>query len=94
MLRGADQFPTCIGGSIVRRKGRNKVIVEAKRREELEGLHGRVWTQEEVAKVYVITSIIGNTVVVRRKDDGTVGSLDYQTGPPTLYFNWRQAPPN
>ena len=78
----------------MRRKRRKKVVVESKSREELEGLHGRVWTQEEVARVYIITSVIGNTVVVRRKDDGTVGSLDYQTGPPTLYFNWRQGPAN
>ena len=78
----------------MRRKRRNKVVVEAKSQAELEGLYGRVWTQQEVAKEFVITAIVGNTVVVRRKDDGTVGSLDYQTGPPNLYFNWRQSPSN
>ena len=76
------------------RRKRQKIVAEPKSREELEGLHGRVWTQQEVAKLYIITAIMGNTVVVRRKDDGTVGSLDYQTGPPNLYFNWRQAPAN
>lgn len=78
----------------MRRKRQSKVVVEAKSQEELEGLYGRVWTQQEVAKEFVITAIIGNTVVVRRKDEGTVGSLDYQTGPPHLYFNWRQASPD
>jgi hypothetical protein len=78
----------------VRRKRQNKVVVEAKSREELEGLYGPVWTQQEVAKLYIITAIVGNTLVVRRKDDGTGGSIDYQTGPPNLFFNWRQAPAN
>ncbi len=76
------------------RRKRQKIVVKPRSQEELEGLYGRVWTQQEVAKLYIITAIVGNTIVVRRKDDGAVGRLDYQTGPPNLYFNWRPAPAN
>jgi hypothetical protein len=75
------------------RKRRNKIVVEPKSREELERLYGSVLTQQDVAKLYVLTAIVGNTVVVRRKDNGVVGSLDFQSGEQTLYFNWREAPP-
>jgi hypothetical protein len=71
------------------RKKRAKVEVEPKTREELERLFGRVWSQQELAKEFIITSIIGLTVIVRGKDDpGTVGSLDYQNAP-RLYYNYR-----
>jgi len=72
-----------------RRKRRAKIEVEPKSREELEALYGRVWSQQDIAREFVITSIIGLTVIVRGKDaPGTVGSLDYQNEP-RLYYNFR-----
>lgn len=75
----------------MRRKQRNVTVVQpAKSREELESLYGRVWSMQDVAKEFVITPIIGNTVVVRRKVDNAVGTLEYQEGPPCLYFDFKQ----
>lgn len=74
-----------------RRKKRAKIVVEPKTREELERLHGRVWSQQEIAREFIIVSIVGLTVIVRRKADDVVGSLDYQNAP-RLYYNFRPAP--
>jgi hypothetical protein len=74
-----------------RRKKRAKIVVEPKTREELERLYGRVWSQQEIAAEYVITGIVGLTVIVRRKADDVVGSLDYQNAP-RLYYNFQPAP--
>ena len=77
----------------MRRKRRNVLPAQpAKSRSELEALHGRVWTVQDVAKDFIITSVLGHTVVVRRKDDDTVGTLEYQEGPPFLYFSFTQQP--
>jgi len=75
----------------MRRKRRNVLRAQpAKSRNELEALHGRVWTVQEVAKEFVITSIIGDTVVVRRKEGDLGGTLRYQQGPPMLYFDFKR----
>jgi hypothetical protein len=71
-----------------RRKKRAKIEVEPKTRKELERLYGRVWSQQEIAAEFIVTSIVGLTVIVRRKADDVVGSLDYQNEP-RLYFNFR-----
>jgi hypothetical protein len=74
----------------MRRKRRNVISAQpVKTRAELEALHGRVWTLQEVAREFVITSIIGTTVVVRRKTDSVVGLLEYQGD---LYFDFRPQP--
>lgn len=52
-----------------------------KTREELEAEYGEVWDVRQLAKAFVVTSIIGNEIVVRRRDDGVVGSLTYQNHP-------------
>jgi len=73
----------------MRRKRRKVTIAQpAKTRSELEALHGRIWTVQEVARDFVITAIIGQTVVVRRKADDLVGTLRYQQGPPLLYYDF------
>ena len=75
----------------MRRRRRNVIIAQpTKSRSELEALHGRLWTLREIAREFVILSRIGHTVVVRRKDDDTVGTLAYQEGPPFVYFNFKQ----
>ncbi len=74
-----------------RRKKQVKIVVEPKTKEELERLYGRVWSQQEIAREFIITSIVGLTVIVRRKADGVVGSLDFQNEP-RLYYNFRPAP--
>lgn len=73
-----------------RRKPR-KVTPPPKSREELEQQFGKVWDTSEVARDFVITSIIANEVVVRRKSDNRVGKLTFQNGP-LLYYNFVEAP--
>ena len=74
----------------MRRRRRTISVQPVKSRAELEAQFGRVWTVQEVAKEFVISAIIGSTVVVRRKADDVVGSLQYQEGPPCLYFNFTE----
>jgi hypothetical protein len=58
----------------------------ARIREELEARFGRVWTADELAKEFVVTAIIPPTVVVRRRADDVVGSMEFQGD---LYFNFQ-----
>ena len=75
----------------MRRRRRNVIIAQpTKSQSELEAQHGRVWTLREIAREFVITSIIGHTVVVRRKADDAVSTLEYQEGPPFLYFGFTE----
>jgi hypothetical protein len=57
-------------------------------RQALEARHGTVWTAEELQAEFVITAFIGSTVVVRRKADDVVGTLQF-TRRPHLFFNFQ-----
>ena len=57
----------------------------ARNREALEAQYGKVWTVDELAKEFVITAIIPPSVVVRRRADNMVGSMQFQG---ELYFNF------
>lgn len=75
----------------MRRKRRSVLRAQpAMSRSDLETQFGKVWTVQDVAREFVITSIIGHTVVVRRKQDNAVGTLEYQEGPPCLYHSFMQ----
>ena len=58
-------------------------------RQELERRHGRVWDLRELAAEFVITAFMAPFVVVRRKVDGVVGSLEFQHLP-RYYFGWQE----
>lgn len=58
-------------------------------RVELERRHGRVWSLRELASSFIIIGFMAPFVVVRRKADGVVGSLEFQHDP-RLYFNWKE----
>lgn len=74
-----------------RPKKQRRIVPPTKTRKELEEQHGQVWDVQALAHEFVITSIIGNTVVVRRKADDVVGTLQHQSNPP-LYFGFVEAP--
>ncbi len=61
--------------------------VNARSRKELEAQYGRVWTADELAQEFVVTAIIPPSVVVRRRADNVVGSMEFQGD---LYFNFQQ----
>jgi hypothetical protein len=57
-------------------------------REALETQYGRVWDTQELAAQFDVIGFMAPIVVVRRKSDGVKGSLEFQHGPPRLYFNF------
>jgi hypothetical protein len=60
----------------------------SKSRVELTALYGEVWSTEELGRSFVVTAIIGSSVVVRRKSDDAVGTMEVQTGPPQFYYRF------
>jgi hypothetical protein len=75
----------------MRRKRRNVITAQpAKSREQIEAQYGRTWDTAELARDFIVTAIIDHTVVVRRKVDDVVGTLQYQEGPPCLYYSFVQ----
>lgn len=57
-------------------------------RNALEAKYGKVWSAEELEQEFVATAFIGQTVVVRRKADDVVGTLEF-TQRPHLFFNFQ-----
>ena len=58
------------------------------RKEALERKYGQVWTTDELARDFAVTGFLAPLVVVRRKSDGRVGSLEF-SHTPRFYFNWQ-----
>lgn len=56
-------------------------------RESLEAQHGQVWTTSEMGNDFNVTGFMAPYVVVKRKSDGKVGSLEF-THMPRFYFNF------
>lgn len=63
-----------------------------KSRAELEALYGEVWSPDTFGGVFVVTAIVGSTLVVRRKSDNIVGTVEVQEGPPQFYFRFTPQP--
>lgn len=58
-------------------------------RAELEHRHGKVLDPVELAAAFTVVGFAAPLVVVRRKADGVVGSMEFQHEP-RLYFNWQE----
>lgn len=56
-------------------------------REELQEKYGRVWNTEELAAEFEIKAFIAPMVVVRRRADDVVGTLEFQSRP-RFYFQF------
>ena len=56
-------------------------------RKALEAEYGQVWDTPDLARDFVVTGFMAPLVVVRRKSDGGVGSLEFQHAP-RFYFNF------
>ena len=54
----------------------------------LEQRHGQVWNPGELALDYIVLGYLAPLVVVRRKTDNLIGSLEFQHNP-RYYFNWK-----
>jgi hypothetical protein len=57
-------------------------------REALEVEYGQVWDTAELARDFVVTGFMAPFVIVRRKSDGQLGSLEFQHNP-RFYFNFQ-----
>lgn len=60
---------------------RSKSRCEAKSKQELEALHGKVWSITELARDFILIGIQGGRLRVKGKRDGRRGSLSYQLKP-------------
>ena len=54
---------------------------------QLEARHGQVWTPEDLAGDFEVIGFAAPYVVVRRRSDGALGSLEFQQHP-RFYFNF------
>ena len=58
-------------------------------RAALERRYGIVLNSKELADSFMVIGFVAPLVVVQRKVDGVVGTLEFQHEP-RLYFNWRE----
>jgi hypothetical protein len=49
---------------------------------------GRTWTTQQLTADFEVQGYMAPFVVVRRRSDGAVGSLEF-THNPRIYFSWR-----
>ena len=71
-----------------RRERLTEINAEPGSREALEAQYGQVWDTQQLAQDFEIIGFMAPLVVVRRRSDGVKGSLEFQHGPPRLYFNF------
>ena len=71
-----------------RRERLAEINAEPGSREALEAQYGPVWDTQQLAQDFEVIGFLAPLVVVRRKADGMKGSLEFQHGPPRLYFNF------
>jgi hypothetical protein len=62
-----------------------EINANPKDRAALEAEHGRVWNTAEITSEYEVIGFAAPFVVVRRKADGVVGSMEFQASP-RFYF--------
>jgi hypothetical protein len=56
-------------------------------RESLEAKYGQVWTTDQLSTDFSVTGFAAPYVIVKRKSDGQVGSLEFRHSP-RFYFNF------
>ena len=62
-------------------------------RPELEARHGRVWGPDDLRCEFEVVGFAAPYVVVRRRSDATLGSLEFQHQP-RFYFNFEADQPS
>lgn len=71
----------------IRRARLHEINREPGSREALEARYGRVWDTSQLADEFEVLGFAAPLVVVRRKADGSRGSLEFQHEP-RFYFNY------
>ena len=72
----------------IRRQEVFEINADPGSREALEAKYGQVWDTQELQRDYEVTGFLAPYVVVKRRIDGVVGSLQFQNQP-RLYFNFK-----
>ena len=72
----------------LRRKRVAEINASPEIREALESEYGEVWDTAELAREFTVTGFLAPLVVVKRKCDGVIGSLEFQNDP-RFYFNFQ-----
>jgi len=73
----------------IRREMVNEINSDPSSREGLSHLHGQVWDTDELGRDFEVTGFMAPFVVVKRKADGIVGSLEFQHHP-RFYYNFKE----
>lgn len=71
----------------IRREMVKEINHEPGSREDLEQKHGQVWDTQEMQEEFEPLGFMAPQIIVRRRSDGTKGSLNFQHNP-RFYFNW------
>ena len=71
----------------IRRERLAEINSAPNERESLEEKYGQVWDTQELTQDFTVEGFLAPFVVVRRKCDGQVGSLEFQHEP-RFYFNF------
>ena len=74
----------------VRRDALTEINAEPGSREALEAEHGQVWNTQELGQDFEVLGFASPIVAVRRRSDGTKGSLFFQHAP-RFYFDFQVA---
>ena len=72
----------------IRRERLAEINAAPGNRAALEVRYGKVWDTGELSAEFEIVGFMAPLVVVRRKADGTKGSLEFQHNP-RIYFNFK-----
>src|ERR1700676_1920665 len=72
----------------IRRQRLAEINIESGSREAMEAQYGQVWDTKQLGEDFEIVGFMAPLVVVRRKSDGTKGSLEFQNNP-RLFFNFK-----
>lgn len=83
MPKDSDVDPT----EDIRRERQEELNCAAAQRAVLEQRYGQVWNTSELTAEFDVQGFMAPLVVVRRKSDGQVGSLEFQHSP-RFYFNY------
>jgi len=71
-----------------RRAEQARLNSEAGERAALEARYGATWDTSELTRDFEVLGFLAPYVVVRRREDGTKGTLEFQHSP-RFYFNWQ-----
>lgn len=71
----------------IRRLRQAELNAEASNRQDLEARHGQVWDTQQLQDEFEVRGFMAPLVVVRRKADGALGSLEFQSTP-RFYFSF------